>query len=45
MFGEMGYKVYRYVDGRLIRTPVERIEEDNWVFVHDERRKLVGALL
>jgi FkbM family methyltransferase len=44
-FSEMGYGLYRYVDGRLLRTPIEKIEEDNWVFVHDDRRHLVGGLL
>jgi FkbM family methyltransferase len=44
-FAGMGYKVYRYADERLIPTPIDKINEDNWVFVHDDRRQLVGALL
>ena len=44
-FSAMGYRVYRYADGRLIPTPIEKIEEDNWVFLHDDRRTTVASLL
>jgi FkbM family methyltransferase len=42
---DLGYDCYRYQGGRLIPTPVEKIEEDNWVFVHREQRTRVAALL
>lgn len=44
-FEALGYRLYRFVDGRLELTPVEGVEEDNWIFVHDDRKLDVAALL
>jgi FkbM family methyltransferase len=44
-FEGMGYGLFRYVEGRLISTPLSSVEEDNWVFLHPDRRSAVAALL
>jgi len=44
-FEGMGYDLYRFVDRKLELTPVEKVEEDNWIFVHRDRRVEVAALL
>ena len=36
-FGDRGYSVYRYEHGRLHPVPVEKIDKDNFVFVHPDR--------
>ena len=33
----MAKKLYRYENKKLIETPVEKVVEDNWVFVHPSR--------
>jgi FkbM family methyltransferase len=42
---DLGYACYRYAEKRLVPTPADKVEEDNWVFVHRERRVPVAALL
>ncbi|HEY0714594.1 MAG TPA: FkbM family methyltransferase [Polyangia bacterium] len=44
-FTKMGYGLHRYQDGRLIPTPLEKVVEDNWVFLPEERRGQVASLL
>lgn len=44
-FGELGYDCYRYADRRLTRVATSEIDEDNWVFIHPDRRSRFKALL
>lgn len=44
-FEAMGYRLYRFIDGRLELTPIEAVEEDNWIFVHEDKKLDVAALL
>jgi FkbM family methyltransferase len=44
-FGGLGYRCYRYVDGTLIASNEDSIEEDNWVFVHPSRRDRFARIL
>jgi FkbM family methyltransferase len=43
-FDDLGYACYRYVDRKLVATSAERIEEDNWVFIHPTRRERYRSL-
>lgn len=44
-FQALGYRLYRLVEGRLVLTPIEKVEEDNWIFVHEDKKIQVAALL
>jgi FkbM family methyltransferase len=44
-FDELGYRCYRYVQGKLWPASAETIEEDNWVFVHPSRNDRYAALI
>jgi FkbM family methyltransferase len=44
-FEELGYRLYKYEDGKLIPTATEDVVEDNWVFVHPSRRDRLAKLL
>jgi FkbM family methyltransferase len=44
-FEDLGYRCYRYVDGKLWPATAETIEEGNWVFIHDTYRSRFDALL
>lgn len=44
-FAELGYRLYRYEDGRLHPAATEDVVEDNWVFVHPSRRQRFAEIL
>lgn len=44
-FAQRGYKLYGYIDGRLVPTPAEKVVDDNWIFVPDDRRVQLASLL
>jgi FkbM family methyltransferase len=44
-FTDQGYKLYRYENKQLIETPVEKVVEDNWVFVHPSRMDRFRSIL
>lgn len=44
-FAELGYACYRYADGKLREVATTDIVEDNWIFVHPERKKRLLSLL
>lgn len=44
-FIDRGYDLYRFTNGRLVKTPMAQVEEDNWVFVHRDKRAAVANLL
>jgi FkbM family methyltransferase len=44
-FSQMGYALYRYQDGRLYPWRAEDVVEDNWVFVHPDRRSRVASII
>lgn len=44
-FTDQGYKLYRYENKQLIETPVEKVVEDNWVFVHPSRAERFRAIM
>jgi FkbM family methyltransferase len=45
LFASWGYEVFGYEGGRLRRVTVDQINENNWVFVHPERRDRVAHLI
>ena len=44
-FTDRGYSLYRFKGGRLLETPIADVVEDNWVFVHRDRRAPVAGLM
>lgn len=44
-FSELGYELFRYENGGLYPTLAADVVEDNWVFVHPERRDRVAPLI
>jgi FkbM family methyltransferase len=44
-FTDQGYKLYRYENKQLIETPIEKVVEDNWVFVHPSRMDRFRSIL
>ena len=44
-FEELGYSCYRYEAHKLVKAPVDTIVEDNWVFIHPNRRDRFASLL
>jgi FkbM family methyltransferase len=44
-FTQRGYQLYRYQQKQLRPTPVDQVEEDNWIFVHPDRRDRLASLL
>jgi FkbM family methyltransferase len=44
-FTDRGYRLYRYVNRRLLPTAVADVEEDNWVFVHPQRADRLASIL
>jgi FkbM family methyltransferase len=44
-FAELGYRLYRYQDKRLVPAETEDIVEDNWIFVHPSRRDRFASIL
>jgi FkbM family methyltransferase len=45
LFTDQSYKLYRYEHKRLIETPVEKVVEDNWVFIHPSRMDRFCSIL
>lgn len=45
-FEELGYRCYHYDDGgRLTVAPLDRIVEDNWVFVHPDTSQRLRSIM
>jgi len=44
-FDVRGYSVYRYEGGKLHPAPVDRIDKDNFIFIHPDRMSRVQSLL
>ncbi len=44
-FTDQGYGLFRYEHGKLIRSTVADVYEDNWVFVHPSRESRFATLL
>jgi len=44
-FFDLGYRLYRYQDGKLRPSSTEDVVEDNWIFIHPSRRDRFASIL